>query len=115
MGPLIGAGVDIFDKTMRENLAKAIRGEKTNLSRSLINNVMGRYTPAISSLYYTRLAYRRMVLDQLQYLVDPDAHKHWRTQEQQLHRDTGQQHFWPPGEMIPSRGPELAPPARPHR
>jgi hypothetical protein len=115
LGPLIGANVDIADKTLRENFAKAIRGEKTTFGRSLVNNVIGRYTPAVSSLFYTRIAYRRMLLDQLQNAVDPDAHKHFRQTEQALHRQTGQGYFWRPGETLPERMPEMAPPAPPHR
>lgn len=94
------------------NIQKLVTGEKTHAARDL-TNLMGRYTPMLSSLPYTRAAYRRTFLDQLQYLMDPDAHKHFRAQEQQLHRDTGQGYFWKPGESLPGRAPELAEPRKP--
>jgi hypothetical protein len=52
------------------------------------------------------MAYQRMFLDQLQYLTDPDAHKHFREQQQNLKRETGQGYWWAPGDMTPQRSPE---------
>lgn len=107
-GPTLGFMADTI-KTGTGNLQKVLKGEKTHAARDL-TNMMGRYTPMASSLPYTRAAYRRMFLDQLQYLMDPDAHKHFREQEQQLHRNTGQGYYWPPGASLPTRAPEFAEP-----
>jgi hypothetical protein len=107
LGPTFGAFVDVADKTTRENFAKLIRGEKSRFGRDLVDKVAGRYTPIASSLFYIRAAYRRMFLDQLQYHVDPEAHQHFRAQEQALHRQTGQGYFWHPGETLPARAPEM--------
>jgi hypothetical protein len=109
-GPLAGLATDI-SKPILSNAQRRLKGEKTSAVRDA-TNLAGRYTPLLSSLPYTRMAYRRMVLDQLQYLADSDAHTHFRNQEQSLHRETGQSYFWRPGQAIPNRGPELAPPKR---
>lgn len=86
------------------NVQKGLTGQKTHVARDLVN-FAGRYTPLLSSLPYTRMPYRRMFLDQLQYLTDPDAHKNWREQQNRMRRETNQGYFWRPGEMTPERSP----------
>lgn len=107
LGPVYGLGKDLTE-TLILNPGRAIRGEKTKVGRDVVN-MLGRYTPIASSLFYTRAAYRRMVLDQLQFLADPDAHTHFRQQEQSLHRETGQGFFWRPGQTLPERAPVMSP------
>lgn len=104
-GPTVGLVSDVF-KATTGNIQKAIQGKKTSAARDAIN-LAGRYTPVIASLPYTRMAYRRMFLDQLQYLTDPEAHKNFREQEQRMRRETGQGFTWRPGQMTPERLPEL--------
>ncbi len=111
-GPTLSFIADV-GKVPIGNAQKFLTGEKTHMARN-VTDLAGRYTPMLSSLPYTRAAYRRMFLDQLQYLTDPEAHQHFRQQEQSLHRDTGQGYFWPPGETLPTRTPEFAEP-RPAR
>jgi hypothetical protein len=107
LGPTAGFAAD---------MSKLVVGEwqkdQTHFARDFINTGLGRYTPIVSSLWYIRMAYRRMLLDQLQFLADPEANKNWRQQEQALHRRTGQEHFWPSGEMLPRRAPGFAIPTR---
>jgi hypothetical protein len=105
MGPTAGLVTDVVGTGM--NFGRAARGQKTHLGRDLVND-LGRYTPVVGSLWYTRAAYRRMVIDQLMHLVDPDAHQHFRAQEQSLYRETGQKFWWRPGETLPSRPPAIS-------
>jgi hypothetical protein len=107
LGPTLGAAADA-SKVVVGNFSKWRQGQKTSVGRDIINTGLGRYTPALSSLFYTRLAYRRMLLDQLQYLVDPDAHQRFRQTEQNLYREAGQGYFWRPGETLPERMPIAA-------
>lgn len=109
LGPTFGAAADLTKLVIGDS-RKAINGDKVNFGRDAVNIGLGRYTPVLSSFFATRAAYRRMVLDQLQYLVDPDAHQHFRKTEQTLHRQTGQGYFWHPGETLPARAPEMAAP-----
>ena len=106
LGPLYSAAKDVTKATLEEG-QKAAGGRKTDAGRQMVG-LLGRYTPVASSLWYIRAAYRRMFIDQLQYLADPDAHKHFRAQEQSLHRDTGQTSFWRPGQALPERMPEMS-------
>lgn len=54
---------------------------------------IGRYTPILSSHPFTRAAYRRAFVDQLQWLVDPDADKSFQAQKR---KGT---FWWEPGEL----------------
>ena len=58
-------------------------------------------------MWYWRLAYERVVLDQLQYLVDPKANKAFKAKQQWWKRETGQEFFWEPGQTAPQRGPDF--------
>lgn len=89
------------------NAQKALTGKKTHIGRDVVRKV-GRNMPIISSLPYTRGAYQRLILDQLDYLVDPEAHKYFREQQQKLKRETGQSYWWRPGQTSPDRPPELS-------
>lgn len=102
-GPTIGLASDLL-KLTAGNVQQATQGKKTNAAREAVN-FAGRYTPVLSSLFYTRAAYRRIFLDQLQYQLDPEAHQNFRQQEQRLRRETHQQFFWPPGQLAPTRPP----------
>lgn len=112
LGPTFGLIADVADPVIR-NAQKGFRNltnrqtEKTTMMHDAVN-FAGRYTPIVSSLFYTRAAYRRMFIDQLQYLADPEAHQKFRQQEQTLHRQTGQGFFWRPGQTLPERMPVLS-------
>lgn len=104
-GPTISLVSDSLQLTVG-NLQKIVTGKKTHFGRDVVRK-FGRNVPIVSSLPYTRAAYQRMVVDQLQYLTDPEAHKYFREQEQRLRRDTGQGFTWRPGQMQPDRAPEM--------
>lgn len=111
-GTLLGPGVnlvsDAFGLTVG-NALEAARGEKTRIGREAVN-FAGRYTPALSSWWATRAAYRRIFLDQLQWMVDPDAAASFKAKAKSLKKRTGQEYWWEPGEAGISRSPRVAPP-----
>lgn len=104
-GPTVGLAGDLL-KLTAGNVQQLIQGKPTNAGREAVNT-LGRYAPIASSLWYMRAAYRRVVLDQLQYLLDPEAHSNFRQQEQRLRSETGQGMWWSPGEVAPHRAPAL--------
>lgn len=104
-GPTVGLVGDLFGLTVG-NAQQLLQGKPTHAGRELVKT-LGRYTPVASSLWYMRAAYRRVVLDQLQYLTDPEAHKSFREQEQRLQNETKQGMWWAPGETTPRRAPAL--------
>ena len=105
MGPTVGLVNDLSRLTIG-NAQELMQGKNTHIAREGIN-MAGRYTPVVGSLWYTRAAYRRVFLDQLQYLTDPDAHKNFREQEQKLRSETRQGFYWKPGAIVPDRAPAL--------
>jgi hypothetical protein len=106
-GPTVGAASDALRVTAG-NVQKVATGKAKdiNLGRDAVG-IVGRYTPVLSSYWPLRAAYRRVFLDQVQYLVDPEASRQFSEQQGRMRRETGQEFFWTPGEALPRRGPDL--------
>jgi hypothetical protein len=64
-------------------------------------------TPMLSTHWALKAGFNRLILDQLQYLSDPNAHKAMREQEMRIRRDTNQGMWWRPGALTPDRPPEF--------
>lgn len=103
-GPLVGRANDFWNLTAG-NAVQLATGEKTHFGRELVRFAKG-LVPG-GTIWYLKLAYERMVLDQLQYLVDPEASDAFKRQQRNWLKNTGQEFFWRPGEAIPSRAPDL--------
>lgn len=88
------------------NLFQKMRGENTNFgreaTRALRQNIPG------NNLWFTGLVFQRVLMDQLQRLVDPEAQAAFNRQMQVRSKDYKQQFWWPPGETAPRRGPDLS-------
>jgi lipase chaperone LimK len=65
-----------------------------------------RYTPG-ASLWYTRLALERLVIDQAQMMADPKAKSKMRRLENRYKKEQGQKYWWRPGKTAPDRAPNL--------
>lgn len=87
------------------NAARFLQGEDTNGGRELVR-FLGSNTPGGSN-WYIRAAYERIVLDELQRLVDPEAHAAFRRKIGKQKKDFGNDFWWRPGEKSPRRGPNL--------
>lgn len=59
-----------------------------------------------NSLWYSRVAFNRLVADQLQEAIDPDYRKSWRAMQRKA-KQQGQGFWWEPGETSPDRAPKL--------
>ena len=81
-------------------------GKDPRIGRDVVN-LARRYTPG-STLWYGRLALDRLVWDQLQDLLDPEAATLWRRQERKQRRDYGTAPWWGRGETAPGRAPDFA-------
>jgi len=88
------------------NMLELAEGKDTHAGREAINFLRAN-TPG-GSLWYTRLAYERLVLDQLQYLADPQANKAFKSRQQWWKREMGQDFYWAPGQTAPARGPDFS-------
>jgi hypothetical protein len=104
-GPVISLAGDVIGMGA-SNIQRAAEGEDLLLGRDVANLVRFN-TPVASSLWYTRLAFDRMVFDELQRFLDPEAEAVWRRQERQRQRDFGSRSWWERGEMLPARRPDL--------
>ncbi len=105
-GPVAGAAGDVI-RPFASNMTRAIEGKETLFGRDLANAI--RYnTPVASSLWPTRLAYDRMVADQLQLMLDPEAERLFRRQERKRAKEYRTETWWPRGEFSPARGPALS-------
>ena len=82
------------------NAAQLLTGEKTNAGKELAAFIQ-RYTPG-SSLWYTRLAYERLIMDTLEKLINPNFDKDNRRNIKKLKSRTGQEYWWKPGEITPN-------------
>lgn len=105
-GPVVGLGSDLLGP-VASNIARVVEGKDTLLGRDLANLV--RYNTAVaSSMVWSRLAFDRMVADQLQAFLDPEAEDQWRQQTRKRQRDYGTQPWWRRGEFAPARTPTLS-------
>lgn len=104
-GPTIQMVSDLFKMTAG-NLQQLGTGKDTQFGKEVVQ-FAGRNIPVVSSAWQTRLAWKRLVLDQLQYQVDPHAHRTWREEQRKAMREHGQGYWWRPGEPAPDRLPAL--------
>lgn len=98
-GPGAGAVTDLMRITAGQ-LGEVVEGKDTKIGSDVVQ-AMSRYTPVIGSLWYTRLAYERLVLNQLQLQVDPDARQKWRQEARRREKQAGTEYWWKKGEAAP--------------
>ncbi|GGH36389.1 hypothetical protein SAMN05444007_108257 [Cribrihabitans marinus] len=105
-GPVAGLAGDII-RPISSNVVRAAEGKDLLLGRDAANFI--RYnTPVASSLWYGRVAFDRIVADQVQSFLDPEADAVWRRQMRRREREYGTRTFWPRGEPVPERGPDIS-------
>ena len=98
-GPVVGFLHDAIQLTIG-NAMQLASGEKTNAGKELAAFIQ-RYTPG-STLWYTRLAFERLIIDTLERLINPDFDADNRRKERNLKNRTGQEYWWSPGEITPN-------------
>lgn len=70
-------------------------------------NYVTRYNP-LATGWWTRAAFTRLVGDNLQRALDPDAEEAFERHARRMQRDRGQGQWWAQGESLPDRAPDLA-------
>lgn len=103
-GPTAERGGDFLNLTIG-NAVQLANGDKTNFGKELVQFMRGNVPGG--NIWYLRLAWERLVLDQAQALVDPDANKAFKRRQRNWQRDFGQGFWWKPGAVAPDRAPEL--------
>lgn len=103
-GPTAGL-LDDLGKLTGANITATAKGKDAHFGRDLANFVR-RNTPG-TSLWYARLGLDRLLWDQLQQVVDPEAPRAFRRMEDRARQETGQRYWWGPGDTAPERAPAL--------
>ncbi len=88
------------------NLMELAQGKDTKAGRELVKFLRGN-TPG-GTLWYARLGYERVLLDQLQWLADPAANDSFKAKQKWWRDETGQEFYWRPGEIAPDRAPDFS-------
>jgi hypothetical protein len=104
-GPMAGAIESVGGTLLIKNLIRASKGEDTHFAGDAAF-IAGRYVPG-STLWYWRLGFQRAVVDQAALMVDSRAPERFRRIEQEAQKEFKQSYWWRPGQVEPSRAPEL--------
>ena len=100
------ATVDATLKLTAGQALKAAQGEKTNAGASAVK-LLKSETPGIGSLWYTRLAFERLMLDEMSEMIDPgNVERIERLKD--YAEEQGQDYFWAPGDYLEqARAPDV--------
>jgi hypothetical protein len=110
-GPIMSLGgpmVDLMDDTIQltyGNVQQAVKGEDTDIAKESLD-MLKKYAPG-GKQWYLKLAFERTVLDQLDMMADPKAHKRFQTQEKKYWKERKQRYWWKKGKTSPERAPDL--------
>jgi hypothetical protein len=88
-----------------DSARKALGDKKAAPGRDLVT-LLKQETPG-SSLWFSRLAFERLVADQLQEQIDPHYRQSWRATQRRA-KETGQDFWWEPGATAPKRAPDFS-------
>ena len=105
-GPVVGLAGDALRLVAAPTQA-AIEGKPMNWGRA-VSRFQRNNTPVASSLWYGRVAFSRIVSDNLQRFLDPEAEADWRRQQRQQAKDYGNESWWSRGQALPDRAPDLS-------
>lgn len=108
-GPVVGL-VNDLGRAVSSNVARAAEGKNVLIGRDVANlarryNPLATFQPPIP--IPTRLAMDRLIWDQLQAVLDPEAADLWRQEAGRIRREYNTQSWWARGETAPRRGPDL--------
>lgn len=92
-GPVVGLAGELI-KPVASNLTRAINGEDTMIGRD-VSGLVRNNTPFLTSAWYARTAYSRLVADNLQAFLDPEAEMIFRRKVKKMAKDYGTQPFIP--------------------
>lgn len=103
-GPVAGLVGDVT-RAIGSNIARMDEGKSPLIGRD-IANLGRRYNPA-ATYWPTRIALDRLVWDQMQQLIDPEAEEQWHQFEKRQKKQYGNQSWWRRGDPLPRRAPNL--------
>lgn len=101
-GPLAERGSNLVNLTLG-NLVQLGMGEDTNFGREAVRFVSGNVP--FANIWYLRLGWERLFLDQVQHAVDPKANQAFKAARRNWEREYGAGFWWQPGKATPDRMP----------
>jgi len=101
-GPVFSFTDDLV-RLLGGNAHQLMTGKDANIPADVVQ-FMRRYMPG-GSLWYTRLAWERGVIDQLAKLADPNANKRFGRMVRKRSTEYDQDYWWRPGRTAPARLP----------
>ncbi len=104
-GPVGGLVGDIA-RAAGSNVARVSEGKSPLIGRDVAN--LGRRYNPLATLWPTRVALDRMIWDQLQQLIDPEAEELWHQAERKMKREYGTSSWWRRGDPVPARAPDIS-------
>ncbi len=102
-GPVADTATDFVNLTAG-NMVQLFTGGETKAAEEA-RRFVAKTTPG-RSLWFLRLAYDRMLMDNLRRLTDPKAEKAFRRRGRYV-RELGTDTWWSPGQNLPERAPDL--------
>lgn len=96
-GPVTGLAEDLTRFTAG-NAVEVAQGKDAHVGREG-TKLLKRYVPG-SNIWYSRLAYERLLIDQAQRMADPGYDRSWRTLQAK------RPYWWPHGNVAPGRAPD---------
>jgi hypothetical protein len=103
-GPLVDRLDNIRNLTFG-NVQQVLQGKPTHFGREGVRFL--RQNTPLATMWYTRLAYERVLLDQVQKMVDPEAPQAFARAINSRRREYRQEFFWQPGDSAPQRSPNF--------
>lgn len=104
-GPMVGMASDVL-KLTAGNVGQTLTGEDPKFVGEAIR-FASQNVPLLSSGWYTRLAFERMVTDQLRLAADPTSQRQMTRAIRNRQAEYSQEYWWQPGQAMPERGPDL--------
>lgn len=102
LGPVASRASNLWNLTAG-NVIQFGQDEPTNAGREAVQ--FARLN--VSVPFYLRLAYERVLLDELQKVADPEAYQAFRRKASKLKSQFKTGYWWAPGETGPRRAPDL--------
>ena len=107
LGPVLGSQLLAGAKFTAGNIGELIKtGEATNVVPELRRFATG-LLPG-GSLWYTRLATERLIMDEIEMMLDSNAASRFRRIEKRAKKEFDQRYFSRPGRGLPQRAPDLS-------
>lgn len=106
-GPVISTLNDGWNLT-GGNVLEALQGK--SIAEMGVAEEARRFVGGIlpgSSLWYLKLGWQRLAMDQLEHLADPNANKQFKARQRNWQKEFGGDWWWRPGQTAPDRPPRL--------